>query len=193
MDDILQKKDFEFMQEEIKKTIKILKKGGIILYPTDTIWGIGCDARNKDAVSKIFNIKKREENKSLISLVCNKNMIDQFTDSKQLKISTTEKPTTVIYQDVNGLAMNLIANDNTAGFRITNDTFCNLLISSFGFPIVSTSANISGSNSPNQFSEISEEIKSNVDYIVNLRKKEIMKNPSDILFINPDGSITKLR
>ena len=193
MDNVLQNKDSDFIQEEIKKTIKILQKGGIILYPTDTIWGIGCDARNKNAVSKIFNIKRREEKKSLISLVCNKNMIDRFTDSKQLKISNPKKPTTIIYQNVSGLAKNLIANDNTAGFRITNDKFCNLLISLFGSPIVSTSANISGSNSPNQFSEISEEIKNNVDYIVNLRKKEIMKNPSDILFINPNGSIKKLR
>ena len=181
------------MREEIKKTIDTLRNGGIILYPTDTIWGIGCDAKNKNAIKKIYKIKKRYNNKALISLVSNKDMINEFTNSKQLKIKGLNNPTTVIYQNVSGLASNLIANDNTAAFRITNDKFCNLLVSSFGNPIVSTSANISGETNPKQFSEISEHIKKNVDYIVNLRTKEIMETPSQILFINSDGNIKQLR
>ncbi len=181
------------MQEEINKAIDTLKRGGIILYPTDTIWGIGCDAKNKDAVTKIFSIKKRHNSKALISLVSNKDMINQFTDANQLEIKDFNKPTTIVYQNVRGLANNLIAEDNTAAFRITNDKFCNLLISSFGSPIVSTSANISGKSNPKKFSEISKHIKKNVDYIVNLRTKEIMENPSQILFINKDKSIKKLR
>ena len=181
------------MQKEINKTIEVLKKGGIILYPTDTIWGIGCDATNKDAVSRIYEIKKRVENKTLISLVCNTIMIDKFTDSKQLKLSVPKKPTTVIYQNVSGLARNLIASDNTAAFRITDDKFCQALIDSFGSPLTSTSANISGEANPKQFSEISDEIKKNVDYIVNLRQNELMSTPSTILMINKDGSIKKIR
>lgn len=181
------------MQQEINKALEVLRKGGLILYPTDTIWGIGCDATNKNAVDKVFKIKGRIESKTLISLVANTKMIDKFTDSRQLKISLSDKPTTVIYQNVCGLASNLIAKDNTAGFRITNDTFCNQLVAFFGDPIVSTSANISGEDNPKQFSEIANEIKENVDYIVDLRKKEIMKTPSDILFITSSGSIRKIR
>ena len=181
------------MKEEIKKAIDTIKKGGIILYPTDTIWGIGCDSKNKDAIAKIFSIKKRHNNKALISLVSDKDMINKYTDANQLKIKKFNQPTTIVYQNVSNLANNLIAEDNTAAFRITNDKFCNLLISSFGYPIVSTSANISGKSSPKQFSEISDHIKKNVDYIVNLRKNEIMKSASQILFINTDGSIKKLR
>ena len=181
------------MQKEISKATKVLKKGGIILYPTDTIWGIGCDALNKKAINKVFKLKKRMDNKALISLVSDTIMIDKFTDSKQLKIVLPQKPTTVIYQNVSGLAANLIASNNSAAFRIPYDKFCHDLINSFKAPIVSTSANISGEESPTQFSEISKEIKNNVDYIVNLRKKEVMQKPSDILLINTDGSIKKIR
>ncbi len=181
------------MQKEINKALAILKNGGTILYPTDTIWGIGCDATNAEAVAKVFAIKKRTESKSLISLVCNTSMIEKYTDSKQLKMQLAESPTTVIFQNVKGLANNLIAKDNTAAFRIPNDEFCHLIITELGLPIVSTSANISEEKPPKQFSEISDEIKNNVDYIVNLRQDKIMQNPSDILMINPDGSIKKIR
>lgn len=181
------------MQKELNNTIKALKKGGIILYPTDTIWGIGCDALNTHAVDKIFKLKKRIESKALISLVNSKNMIDRFTDSRQLRFSLSEKPTTIIYQNVTGLAKNLIASDNTAGLRITNDPFCNNLVRSFDSPIVSTSANISGQPNPKGFSEICEEIKNKVDYIVNLRREDVMDTPSEILYIELNGTIKKLR
>ena len=181
------------MQNEINKALEVLKNGGTILYPTDTIWGIGCDARNASAVAKIFDIKKRTESKAMISLVCNTEMIDDYTNSNQLQISLSDKPTTVIYQNVNSLASNLIAKDKTAAFRISSDEFCYRLVSEFGFPIVSTSANISGKDLPKQFLEISDEIKDNVDYVVNLRKRKIMDKASEILLINKDGSIKKLR
>ena len=181
------------MQTEIKKALTTLKSGGIILYPTDTIWGIGCDATNSIAVERIYTIKKRTESKALISLVSNVAMIDKFTDNKQLKIPNSDKPTTIIYQNVTGLSRNLISQDNTAAFRITNDEFCHLLVTSFGLPIVSTSANISGNKIPKKFSEISKEIKENVDYIVNLRHNELMTTPSTIIMINEDGSIKKIR
>ena len=181
------------MQLEIKKALTTLKSGGIILYPTDTIWGIGCDATNSIAVERIYTIKKRTESKALISLVSNVAMIDKFTDNKQLKIPNSDKPTTIIYQNVTGLSRNLISQDNTAAFRITNDEFCHLLVTSFGLPIVSTSANISGNKIPKQFSEISKEIRENVDYIVNLRHNELMTTPSTIIMINEDGSVKKIR
>ncbi len=181
------------MQNEINKALEVLKNGGTILYPTDTIWGIGCDATNESAIERIFDIKKRVESKAMISLVCNTEMIDDYTNSNQLQISLSDKPTSVIYQNVNSLANNLIAKDKTAAFRISNDKFCHRLVSKFGFPIVSTSANISGKDLPKQFSEISDEIKDNVDYVVNLRKSEIMKIPSQILLINKNGSIKILR
>ena len=129
----------------------------------------------------------------MISLVCNTEMIDDYTNSNQLQISLSDKPTSVIYQNVTSLASNLIAKDKTAAFRISSDEFCHRLVSKFGFPIVSTSANISGKDLPKQFSEISDEIKDNVDYVVNLRKRKIMDKASEILLINKDGSIKKLR
>ena len=181
------------MQIEIKKALTTLKSGGIILYPTDTIWGIGCDATNLSAVERIYTLKKRTKSKALISLVSNVAMIDKFTDNNKFEISPSEKPTTIIYQNVTGLSRNLISQDNTAAFRITNDKFCHLLVTSFGLPIVSTSANISGNKIPKKFSEISKEIKENVDYIVNLRHNELMTTPSTIIMINEDGSVKKIR
>ena len=181
------------MQIEIKKTVTTLKSGGIILYPTDTIWGIGCDATNPKAVERIYTLKKRTESKALISLASNVAMIDKFTANKKFETPSSEKPTTIIYQNVTGLAKNLIAQDNTAAFRVPNDEFCHLLVTSFGVPIVSTSANISGGRIPKKFSEISKEIRENVDYIVNLRHNELMTTPSTIIMRNEDGSVKKIR
>lgn len=181
------------MQTEIEKIIEVLKKGGLILYPTDTIWGIGCDATNTSAVKKIFDLKKREDSKAMISLVKNTDMIDFYTDSKQLNFTFTKQPTTVVYQNVSNIAGNLIAEDKTAAFRIPKNKFCQELLTEFELPIVSTSANISGDLSPTSFSEIAEEIKSNVDYIVNLHQEDIMDMPSKIIYINKDGSIKTIR
>lgn len=180
------------MQTEIEKTIAVLKNGGLILYPTDTIWGIGCDATNTNSVEKIYTIKKRKESKALISLVASATQLKQLC-SKIPKEGLNENPTTIIYNQVTGLANNLLAPNGSAGIRIAQDEFCKELIKVFGKPIVSTSANISGENSPINFSEISEEIKNNVDYIVNLRQNEDMQMPSAILYVNSDGSIKKLR
>jgi L-threonylcarbamoyladenylate synthase len=180
------------MIDEIFKVIKVLKNGGTILYPTDTIWGIGCDATNEQAVSKIFDIKKRVESKALISLVEDKNHLLKITN-KVPEEAERKKPTTIIYNNISGLASNLKAQNGSAAVRIVQDNFCQKLIKKFKKPIISTSANISGKNSPTQFSEISEEIKNNVDYIVNLRKNEIMNISSSIIKINKDGSIQKIR
>ena len=180
------------MIDEIFKVIKVLKNGGIILYPTDTIWGIGCDATNEQAVSKIFDIKKRVESKALISLVEDKNHLLKITN-KVPEEAERKKPTTIIYNNISGLASNLKAQDGSAAVRIVQDNFCQKLIKKFKKPIIATSANITGENSPTKFSEISKEIKKNVDYIVNLRKNEIMSVSSSIIKINKDGSIQNIR
>lgn len=181
------------MKSEINKALWVLQNGGTILYPTDTIWGIGCDATNFEAVARIYKIKKRSEKKALILLAEDTNMISKYTNSKQLSACAKKQPTTIIYQNVKGLPHNLIGEDNTAGFRIPNDPFCKRLLTRFKLPIVSTSANISNEACANKFSEISKEIKNNVDYIVNLRQEEIMNTPSSIFFINPDGTVKKIR
>jgi len=180
------------MQTEIDKALATLEQGKIILYPTDTIWGIGCDATNIDAIAKIFKLKKRIDSKALISLVASKEQLKSITKTIP-DLDITSNPTTIIYPNVRGLGQNILAENGSAAIRIVKDEFCQKLILSFGKAIVSTSANISGEFSPKQFSEISEEIKKNVDYIVNLRLNELMSNPSSILMINEDTSITKIR
>ena len=180
------------MQKEVNQALKILRDGGVILYPTDTIWGIGCDAKNQKAIDRIYSIKKRVERKALISLVYNRKQLKDITKNIP-KIDITSNPTTIIYPFAKGLSPNLISDNGSAGVRIVKDEFCKQLIKKLGSPIVSTSANISGKPSPTQFSEISNEIKNNVDYIVNLRLEEKMSTPSEILLINDDGSIKKIR
>ena len=180
------------MQKEVNNTLDVLGNGGIILYPTDTIWGIGCDATNDKAIEKIFKIKKRLKEKSLISLVADKNHLQNITGYIP-NIDITSEPTTVIYHSAFGLSKKLLAKDGSVAIRIVQDDFCQKLIQNFGKAIVSTSANISGSASPKNFSEISEEIKNNVDYIVNLRHDKLMITPSSILIINEDKSIKKIR
>ena len=180
------------MRKEINQALKVLKDGGVILYPTDTIWGIGCDATNENAIAKIFELKQRNKSKALIALVGNKEQLITLT-KKIPKEAESDKPTTIIYTNISGLTKNLTANDGTIAIRIVKDHFCKQLIQNFGKPIVSTSANISGENTPKQFSEISKEIRKNVDYIVNLRQNELMLTPSTILMINKDGSIKKIR
>ena len=180
------------MQTEIDKALATLKKGEIILYPSDTIWGIGCDATNTDAIEKIFKLKKRVDSKALISLVANEQQLKLITEIIP-DLDITSSPTTIVYPNVKKLGKNLLAENGSAAIRIVQDTFCQKLILSFGKAIVSTSANISGEKSPKQFSEVSEELKNSVDYIVNLRQNELMSTPSSILMINKDTSITKIR
>ena len=180
------------MQKEINNALQVLKKGGTILYPSDTIWSIGCDATNPNAIAKIYKIKKRIESKALISLVCNKTQLQNITNSIP-DFDITTKPTTIIYPNITGLDTSLLEVDGSAAIRIVTDGFCKELIQKFGKPIVSTSANISGEKHPKQFSEITDKIKNNIDYIVNLHQDKIMKIPSQILLINKNGSIKILR
>lgn len=164
-----------------------INKGEIILYPTDTVWGLGCDATNEKAVSNIYKIKKREASKSLIVLVSSFAMLSKHVDvpskAKDL-ISTLEKPTTIIYTNPRGIARNIInKEDNSLAIRIVKDDFCRELIIRLGKPLVSTSANISGNPTPKSFREIEKGILDSVDYIVNLRQEEIATKSSTILKI----------
>ncbi len=180
------------MRKEINNAISVLNNGGIILYPTDTIWGIGCDATNEKAIARVFQIKKRVNSKALISLVANHEQLKNITGYIP-SIDITSKPTTIIYPSVINLNKRILAEDGSAAIRIVQDNFCKQLINQFGKAIVSTSANISGADSPRKFSEITKEIKNNVDYIVDLHHKKLMTNPSRILIIKKDGGITKIR
>jgi len=157
-------------ENDILKCLDVLKSGGTILYPTDTIWGIGCDATNEESVKRIFSLKKRPDEKSMIVLVADEREIMRHVAQPDLTVfdylKTAQKPTTVIYEGAIGLAHNLIGKDGSIAIRICKDEFCKHLVKRFRKPIVSTSANISGEPSPKNFSEISEEIKANVDYVV---------------------------
>ena len=173
-------------ENDILNCLKVLKAGGIILYPTDTIWGIGCDATNGDAVQKIFALKKRPDEKSLIVLVAGEKEVLRHVTQPDLSVfdylKTTQKPTTVIYNGATDLADNLVGHDGSIAIRISKDEFCRHLIKRFRKPIVSTSANISGETSPKNFSEISERIKNNVDYVVQYRQDDkTIAEPSSLI------------
>ncbi len=186
------------MQDDIKKACDTLKKGGIILYPTDTIWGIGCDATNEEAVKRIYELKQRDDNKSMLVLMDNPAKLQTYVkdvpDIAWDLIDLTDKPLTIIYDGAKNLATNLIAEDGSIGIRITAETFSMELCRQFRKPIVSTSANISGEPSPATFSQIGQTVKNGVDYIVTYRQKEQGKaQPSGIVKLERDGSIKIIR
>jgi len=186
------------MHDDLKKAVEVLKAGGIILYPTDTIWGIGCDATNKEAVKRIYEIKKREDSKSMLVLMENPALLDRYIDEvpevawELVEITTT--PLTVIYPGAKNLAQNLIAEDGSVGIRFTKEKFSSQLLQRFRRPIVSTSANISGEKSPAFFDEISDEIKGSVDYIVEYRQDDrTPSKPSSIIKLGTGGQIDIIR
>lgn len=184
--------------DDVENCLSVLKRGGTILYPTDTIWGIGCDATNSQAVEKVFQIKKRAETKSLVVLVADEKSILHYIASPDLKvfdfIHKQERPTTIVFDNAIELAESIIAQDGSAAIRITKDEFCKHLIRRFRKPIVSTSANISGKPPPVSFTSIDEEIRVNVDYVVKWRQDDkTTAVPSKLIKWNKDGTITILR
>ena len=187
----------EKIKEEVRKADEILRKGGVILYPTDTVWGLGCDATNDEAVKRIYEIKKRADNKSMLVLLDDAGKIASYADVPDIALDLVEvadKPTTIIYPGAKHLAPSLIGEDNTIGIRITKEEFSQALIYRFRKPIVSTSANISGEPSPHFFKEISEEIKNAVDYIVDFRRNETKScTPSSIIKLGLGGEIQIIR
>lgn len=187
----------ERIKEEVFKACDVLKKGGVILYPTDTIWGLGCDATNADAVKRIYEIKRRADNKSMLVLLDDVAKIESYADMPAIAydlIEMNDKPMTIIYPNAKNLATNLINEDGTIGIRITSETFSKALIYRFRKAIVSTSANISGEASPKNFAEISDEIKNAVDYIVDYRQDEIEAHrASSIIKLGMGGEIDIIR
>ena len=182
---------------EINNTISVLKKGGIILYPTDTVWGIGCDATNAEAIDKIFALKKRAESKSMICLVSDFKMLQQYVEEVPEVaydiLKHASKPTTIVYDRPLRVAENIIAEDNTLAIRVARDPFCGKLIRKFKRPIVSTSANLSGSPTPKNFKEIDKAILEGVDYVVNLPLQKKGVKPSSIIKIGNDSTVKIIR
>lgn len=189
---------YQEMIEDIKKACQVMREGGVILYPTDTIWGIGCDATNEDAVRRVYEIKQRQDSKAMLVLVDSSVKVDFYVrDVPEVAwdlIDLADKPLTIIYSGARNLAANLLAEDGSVGIRVTNEDFSKRLCQQFRKAIVSTSANISGQPSPKNFSEISEEVKSAVDYIVGYRQEEISNpKPSSIIKLDKGGVIKIIR
>lgn len=186
------------MNEDIKNAFDILVKGGLILYPTDTIWGIGCDATNEDAVRRVYELKKRTDSKALITLLDNPVKLDYYIDGVPEVawdlIELSDKPLTIIYDNARNVAPNLVAADGSLAIRITKEKFSSELCKRFRKALVSTSANISGGPSPANFDEISEEIKNGVDYIVKYRQDDISKlKASSIIKLGKSGEVKIIR
>lgn len=186
------------MLDEVRKAVDHLEHGRVILYPTDTIWGIGCDATNPGAVERIYRIKKRSDSKSMLVLMTGPEMLSNYLkavpDQALEIIRTARKPTTIVYPGAANLAKNLIAEDGSVGIRLTNDPFCKNMIERFGKPVVSTSANHSGLPSPALFKEIDHGIVHEMDHVVNWRRDENSPaTPSAIIKIDEKGSYIILR
>jgi L-threonylcarbamoyladenylate synthase len=185
-------------ETEVDHALEVLKSGGVILYPTDTIWGIGCDATNENAVKRIYEIKKREDSKSMIILVADERDVLRYVAAPDLSvfdfIEEQTRPTTIIFEHAVGLPDNLVAEDGSIAIRIVRDEFCRHLIKRLRKPIVSTSANISGNASPKNFLEISGEIKNTVDHIVKWRQDDVtIAQASQIIKWNNNGTRTVIR
>jgi L-threonylcarbamoyladenylate synthase len=185
-------------EQDLKECLNVLRNGGIILYPTDTIWGLGCDATNSEAVKKIFGIKEREANKSLLILVNGFGMLERYVKEVPATASelatVSESPLTIIYPNGKNLAEGVCAEDGSVGIRICNEEFCNELISRFRKPLVSTSANFSGMPSPGNFSEIDKDLISRADYAVNYRRDDRTKaKPSPVIRVETNGTLKIIR
>lgn len=186
------------LKDEVAKALKVIQEGGIILYPTDTIWGIGCDAGNTEAVKKIFQLKQRDEAKSMIILLDSDHKLESYINEVPSiaydLIEYAENPLTLVMPGAKNVSPTLIAADGSLGVRVAKHDFCQQLIQRLRKPLVSTSANVSGRPSPQYFSQVDQEIIDGVDYVVDLEQhdKEI-KNPSTIMRLQPDGRFEFLR
>lgn len=186
------------IEEDIKNACRVMQQGGLILYPTDTIWGIGCDATNEEAVRKVYDLKKRADNKAMLVLMDNPAKLETYVEDVPevawSLIEVADKPLTLIYSKGKNLAPNLLGEDGSIGIRISQETFSNKLCFQFRKPLVSTSANVSGEPSPANFSEISEEIKQGVDYIVTYRQDDMTKaSASSIIKLGSGGVFQIIR
>lgn len=194
----MKEEQFAYTKEDLQSALEVLQKGGVILYPTDTVWGIGCDATNPEAVRKVYTIKQREDAKALISIIDTNAKLQGLMDEvPELAYDLTDlatEPLTIIYPNVRGLAPNLLAEDGSAGIRVCSEPFCIALCQRFRKPIVSTSANISGAPTPRVFSEIPPEITEAVDYVVKYRQEDSQPHcASKIIKLNADGTFVLIR
>ncbi|QJD94927.1 threonylcarbamoyl-AMP synthase [Mucilaginibacter robiniae] len=186
------------LRDEVNKALEVIQQGGIILYPTDTIWGIGCDATNTEAIKKIYQLKQRDEAKSMLILVDTENKLESYIREVPAiayeLIEYAENPMTLVMPGAKNISPALISADGSVGIRVTSHPFCQQLIQRLRKPLVSTSANISGQPSPQNFAQVSEEIKTGVDYVVNLEQdNRSAKKPSTIMRLEPDGRFEFLR
>ena len=187
----------EKINTEVLNAFEIIKNGGIILYPTDTVWGIGCDATNPEAIAKIYQLKKRAETQSMICLMNGEKMMyNVFKEIPEVAwqiLDLSENPTTLVLDNPRNVAANLIATDKTLGIRMVKEPFCFKLMERMKKPLVSTSANISGQPTPKSFKEISPEIIKGVDYVVNLHHEKIASKPSTIIKLTNDAQVKIIR
>ena len=184
--------------EDIKACIEVLNRGGIILYPTDTIWGIGCDATNAEAVKKVYDLKRRDDNKALIVLLDHVDHLDHYVvsvpDMARELLDVAVKPLTIIYEGAFNVACNLLGENDSLGIRVPHEAFSQRLCAEFGKPIVSTSANASGFESPKAFADISSEIKQGVDYVVKYRQDDNKPHvASNVILLRSDGTFKIIR
>ena len=181
----------------MEKLLETLKSGGIILYPTDTIWGIGCDATDDEAVMRIFELKNRDQNKPLIILVESEKRLQDLVEVPAIAwdiMDLSEKPITIVYDAPNGISKNLLAEDGSIGIRLVKDEFCKRLISKLNKPIVSTSANFSGEKSPKSFADISQKLINEVDAVAESQKSRVSEwEASSIIRVWNDGRIKVIR
>jgi len=186
------------LRDEVAKALKVIQEGGIILYPTDTIWGIGCDASNTEAVKKIYQLKQRDEAKSMIILLDTENKLESYVREVPSiaydLIAYAENPLTLVMPGAKNISPALIGEDGTVGIRIAKHDFCQQLIQRLRKPLVSTSANLSGKPSPQNFYQVDQEIIDGVDYVVNLEQHSTeLKKPSTIMRLQPDGRFEFIR
>ncbi|WP_158824893.1 L-threonylcarbamoyladenylate synthase [Mucilaginibacter lacusdianchii] len=186
------------LKDEVNKALKVIQEGGIILYPTDTIWGIGCDATNTEAIKKIYQLKQRDEAKSMIILLDTENKLESYVQDVPAiafdLIEFAENPLTLVMPKAKNLSSALIGPDGSIGIRVSKHPFCQQLVQRLRKPLVSTSANISGQPSPQNFSQISPEIMDGVDYVVDIDQHDLsVKKPSTIMRLEPDGRFEFLR
>ena len=185
-------------ENDITQCVNTLNNGGLILYPTDTVWGIGCDATNAEAVKRVYQLKQRDDSKALIVLIDNADHIDHYVVdvpaiAREL-IDVAVKPLTIIYEGAYNLAPNLLGNEDSVGIRIPNDEFCHQLCARFGKPIVSTSANVSGKPTAKTFADIDPAIVNGVDYAVEYRRNDTTPHhPSNIILLSRDGTFKIIR
>ena len=186
-----------YRRDDLMAAVNTLRSGGIILYPTDTVWGIGCDATNADAVQRIYTLKQRADSKSMLTLLDAPGKLQGYVDVPDMAwqlMELSQRPITIIYPNARNVAANLIADDGTLGIRVTNDPFCRALCEQLRHPIVSTSANISGQKTALRFADITDEIRNGVDYICHYRQRDNSKaQPSSIVQLGIHNEIQIIR